>query len=79
MRVSVVCHAVAEFAWHQQVPAWPRATWDADGQQLHIQAGMRDQVALEMVLGPAEAAELLRAIREAMPGQETRRRRRAPG
>lgn len=63
--------------WHQRAAASPRLWWDAGLSQLTLQIGHPStDWTLEIDLGPAEAAELYRRLRECYPPAQIRRRRR---
>lgn len=69
--------AGAAVEWHQRASAAPRLWWDGSMGQLTLQLGYpAESCTLEVVLGPTEAAELYRRLRESYPPAQPRRRRR---
>lgn len=81
MRLRFACTAAgAEIVSESTLPAYPAVTWDEDMRSLTLTFGRSlDGALVHVTLGPAEAAELHRRIRETYPPAQTRQRGRLPG
>lgn len=67
--------AEGEICFDRRCPAYTSVIWDPDLSQLSLALGRQPEgLAVTLQLGPAEAAELYRRLRESYPPAQRRRR-----